>query len=61
MTTIPGPARISTQESSARRSLHYERLLDIGLPIIAILASFLVGGIFLLGLDISPIEAYTAL
>jgi simple sugar transport system permease protein len=61
MTSIPTPARSTTQESSTKRTLNYGRLLDIGLPVIAILASFLVGSIFLLTLDVNPIEAYTAL
>jgi simple sugar transport system permease protein len=41
--------------------MNYGRLLDLGLPVIAILASFLVGSLFLLSLEVNPIEAYTAL
>jgi ABC-type uncharacterized transport system permease subunit len=42
-------------------AINYERALNILLPVIAILASFLVGSVLLLLLGVSPIEAYTAL
>jgi simple sugar transport system permease protein len=49
------------EEGVRTRPQNYERLLNILLPILAILASFLVGSVFLLLLQVNPIEAYTAL
>ncbi len=50
-----------TKESVVPGTTNYNWLLNIALPIVAILASFLAGSIFLLILKINPIEAYTAL
>lgn len=44
-----------------RRTTDYRRLLDIGLPVVAIVASFLIGSVFLLIVNVNPIEAYSAL
>lgn len=58
--TTPSPAT-KTKEEAMQRAVAYERTLNLLLPILAVLASFLVGSIFLLILNINPIEAYTAL
>lgn len=50
-----------TKEGPVQPAASYERLLNMLLPIIAVLASFLIGSVFLLILRINPIEAYTAL
>jgi simple sugar transport system permease protein len=50
-----------TQDEIKQPSFNYDRLLNILLPVVAILASFLIGSILLLLLKINPIEAYTAL
>lgn len=50
-----------TKEGSVESTATFERLLNMLLPIIAVLASFLIGSVFLLILKINPIEAYTAL
>jgi len=50
-----------TKEEVRQHPPNYDRFLNISLPIIAILASFLMGSIFLLILQVNPIEAYTAL
>ena len=44
-----------------RRAFSAGRLLNFSLPILAVLASFLVGSLFLLALGVSPAEAYAAL
>jgi ABC-type uncharacterized transport system permease subunit len=54
-------AATPTKEGVVGRTATYDRLLDFLLPVIAVLASFLIGSIFLLILKINPIEAYTAL
>lgn len=51
----------STQDKARHRAARQDRFLNILLPVLAVLASFLVGSIFLLILNINPIEAYTAL
>ena len=51
----------STQDKVRRRAARQDRLLNILLPILAVLASFLIGSIFLLILNINPLDAYTAL
>ncbi len=49
------------EDNLKRRMLNFDRLFNALLPVFAVLASFLVGSIFLLILDINPIEAYSAL
>jgi simple sugar transport system permease protein len=61
MTTATPSASAKTKEKAVQRAANYERILNLLLPIVAVLASFLVGSIFLLLLNINPIEAYTAL
>jgi len=56
--TLP-PADI--REQALHRAARQERILNILLPIVAVLASFLIGSLFLLALNVNPIEAYTAL
>jgi simple sugar transport system permease protein len=51
----------STREEAVQRAATYERLLNFLLPIVAVVASFLVGSLFLWILEVDPIEAYTAL
>lgn len=45
----------------SRSAFSAGRLLNFSLPVLAVLASFLVGSLFLLALGVSPIEAYVAL
>ncbi len=52
---------LPSKDEVAKRSINIDRLLEFSLPLLAILASFLVGSIFLLLLNINPLEAYTAL
>lgn len=56
MTTASPP-----EDNLKQKILTFDRVFNALLPILAVLASFLVGGIFLLILDINPIEAYSAL
>lgn len=53
--------KISTREEAVHRAATYERTLNFLLPIIAVIASFLVGSLFLMALQVNPLEAYTAL
>lgn len=51
-----------SKEALPRRVfINYDRVLNILLPILAVIASFLVGSILLWALGANPIEAYTAL
>lgn len=50
-----------TREKGIQESIRQERILNFLLPVIAVLASFLIGSIFLLVLNVNPIEAYVAL
>jgi simple sugar transport system permease protein len=59
MTTAPATAE--SKEQAIQRAARQERILNVVLPFFAVLASFLVGSIFLMVLGINPIEAYTAL
>jgi simple sugar transport system permease protein len=61
MATATPTSASQAQEAAVQRAVNYERMLNILLPIIAVLASFLVGAILLLILKVDPIEAYTAL
>ncbi len=56
MTTVT-----QARESRASRALRWERLINMLLPVLAILASFLIGSLFLWALGVSPVAAYTAL
>ncbi len=48
-------------EEEVRRAARVERTLNLALPVVAVLLSFMVGSLFLLLLGINPVEAYTAL
>lgn len=48
-------------DAGAGSSRATERVLNVLLPVLAVLASFLVGSLFLLALNVNPIEAYSAL
>ena len=61
MTTATPHTIAKTNEDAIERAANYERGLNFLLPILAVLASFLVGSILLLLLKVNPIEAYTAL
>jgi simple sugar transport system permease protein len=61
LTTATQSTAAKTREQAVQRAANYERVLNFLLPILAVLASFLVGSILLLILSINPIEAYTAL
>jgi simple sugar transport system permease protein len=61
MTTVTQSAAAKIQEEAVQRAANYERILNFLLPIIAVLASFLLGSILLWILNVNPIEAYTAL
>ncbi len=61
MTTATQSATTQTKEEAVQRAANYERILNLLLPIIAVLASFLLGSIFLWILNVNPIEAYIAL
>lgn len=50
-----------TKDGTIQQVTNHDRLLNVLLPIIAVLASFLIGSVFLLILRVNPIEAYTAL
>lgn len=52
---------VESQGDPRRRAFNAGRLLNFSLPVLAVLASFLVGSLFLLALGVSPIEAYAAL
>lgn len=61
MTTTAQSAAAKTKEEAVQRAATYERILNFLLPILAVLASFLIGSILLWILNVNPIEAYTAL
>lgn len=61
MATATQTTTTQAQEEAVRRAANYERFLNLLLPIIAVLGSFLIGSILLLLLDINPVEAYSAL
>jgi general nucleoside transport system permease protein len=61
LTTAAQRATAKLNEEAVHRAATTERVLNFLLPVLAVLASFLVGSILLLILDINPIEAYTAL
>jgi simple sugar transport system permease protein len=61
MTTATQSAPTKTKEEAVQRASTYERILNLLLPILAVLGSFLVGSIFLWLLNVNPLEAYTAL
>ncbi len=50
-----------TKEKGVQARIRQERILNLLMPVLAVLASFLIGSIFLWVLNINPIEAYTAL
>lgn len=61
MTTAAQSTAAKTKEEAVQRATTYERILNFLLPILAVLASFLIGSILLWILNVNPIEAYTAL
>ena len=52
---------VKSQSDLRRRIFNAEQLLNFLLPVLAVLASFLIGSLFLLALGVSPMEAYAAL
>lgn len=59
--TTTSPSSSEAREEAIQRAVRQERILNIILPFVAVLGSFLIGSIFLLILKINPIEAYAAL
>ena len=55
--TTASPPEVSLKQ----KILTFDSVFNALLPVLAVLASFLVGGVFLLILNINPIEAYSAL
>lgn len=56
---------VSTAKPSGRpvatRNLRVDRLIDVLLPLVAVVAALLVGAVILVLLDVNPVEAYTAM
>ncbi len=54
-------AKPSGRPLTARTNFQLDRLIDLLLPLIAVVGALLIGAVVLIFLDVNPVEAYTAM